>query len=160
LIAGTPARVRLEFYHHLGPAAIELAWSADGMTRQIIPQERLSPDLQLPAGVIVSDSETLVLAAAVEPAAHRVARASLALAGATLQLATDPQGGWVVMYDRPPGLGDSLLLETSIDVRTWERWPEPPSLSITAAGAENVRVSVPGAGSQSGLRQFFRVRAR
>jgi hypothetical protein len=160
LIAGTPARVRLEYYHHLGPAAIELAWSADGWARQIIPQDRLSPDVQIPAGVIVSESETLVLAPTVEPAAHRVARASLALAGATLQLATDPQGGWVVMYDRPPGLGDSLVIETSTDARTWEPWPEPPSFSITAAGAENVRISVPGAGSQGGLRQFFRVRAR
>ena len=160
LVAGVPARIRLEYFDNFGTSEVELAWSAAGLPRQIIPQERLSPDAAAPAGWAVGTAESAALQPARESAITRIARASLPVAGATLVLENDPQGGWLVSFNRPPGLGRALWIESSRDCLAWLPWTDPAVFSITAAGAENVRIQVPGAGGDGPARQFFRVRSR
>jgi|GEM_PF-170921 len=160
LTAGMPAAVRLEYFDNLGPARVELGWSAPGLPRQIIPQQRLSPEAAAPAAIIVSSKEESILAGTSLPALDRVARAALPAAGATLRLGRDPQDGWEVSFERPPGLHHSMWIESSADCTRWRAWVEPATISSTPAGAENVRITVPGVGTDAPPRQFFRIRTR
>jgi hypothetical protein len=160
LRAGVPVRLRLEWYHALGAAGAELSWSMPGRGREFVPQERLSPEAGVWSGVWVSDEESAALAATRDPAALLLARSSLPMVGRSLRVITDPQGGWVVSYDRPPGLGGVWLMEASADLLRWDPSEAPGSVSLNATGAENVRLDVPGAGDQGPGHRFFRVRVR
>lgn len=160
LTTGRPAKVKLEYFDNLGVARIDLAWSAPGLPRHIVPQDRLSPEIMAPVIAGISEGESNTLAQTRDPAVTLIARAALPVTGSSLQLETDPQGGWVVSYDAPPGLQGAIWLEASDDCEAWTHWPDTGSRSMTAAGAENVRIAVPGATTEGPPRHFFRVRVR
>ena len=160
LTANAVTPIIVEYYTTVGASRCELSWSAPGLTKQIVPENRL---LVNETSFVGDDISVLIDPDRFNTSAS-TQRAIAALPEVQSSLEMKLQLGVPFLtYRRPQGMAEQWSLETSADLSTWLPLPES-ALRIQPAGTgqeqvnlDDARVSLPG--QSAAPKRYFRVRA-